>query len=36
MLQLRRRTDEAVFKAEMEFKRRIAIKPVDGGVDLFD
>ena len=36
MLQLRRGTDEAVFKAEMEFKRRIAIKPVDGGVDLFD
>jgi chemotaxis protein CheD len=36
MLQLRRRTDEAVFKAEMEFKRRIAIKPVDGSVDLFD
>jgi chemotaxis protein CheD len=36
MLQLRRGTDEAVFKAEMEFKRRMAIKPVDSGVDLFD
>jgi len=36
MLQLRRGTDEAVFKAEMELKRRIAIKPADGGVDLFD
>jgi len=36
MLQLCRGTDEAVFKAEMELKRRIAIKPVDGGVDLFD
>ena len=36
MLQLRRGTDEEVFKAEMEFKRRIAIKPVDSGVDLFD
>ena len=36
MLQLRRGTDELVFKAELDFKRRIAIKPVDGGVDLFD
>jgi chemotaxis protein CheD len=36
MLQLRRGTDEAVFKAEMDFKRRIAIKPVESSVDLFD
>lgn len=36
LLQLRRGTDEAVFEAEMDFKRRIASKPVDGGGDLFD
>ncbi len=35
MLQLRRSTDEAVFKAEQELRSRIAIKPVEGGVDLF-
>jgi len=33
MLQLRRATDVAVFKAEMEFKRRAGIKPVDGAVE---
>jgi chemotaxis protein CheD len=35
MLQLRRGSDAAVFQKEIEFKRRIAVKPVEGGVDLF-
>jgi chemotaxis protein CheD len=35
LLQLRRGSDAAVFQKELEFKRRIAVKPVEGGVDLF-
>jgi len=35
MLQLRRDNDEALAKAEQELKRRIAIRPVEGSVDLF-
>lgn len=35
MLQLRRSSDAAVFQKEIEFKRRMAAKPVEGGVDLF-
>jgi chemotaxis protein CheD len=35
LLQLRRNTDHVVFQKELEYKRRIAAKPVEGGVDLF-
>jgi chemotaxis protein CheD len=35
MLQLRRSSDAAVFQKEIEFKRRMAVKPVEGGIDLF-
>jgi hypothetical protein len=35
MLQLRRGSDAAVFQKEIEFRRRIAVKPVAGDVDLF-
>jgi chemotaxis protein CheD len=35
MLQLRRSSDAEVFQKEIEFKRRIATKAVEGGIDLF-
>jgi len=35
MLLLRRGTDEAVLKQERDYQRKIAARPVEGGVDLF-
>jgi chemotaxis protein CheD len=36
MLLLRRESDMAVYQREMEFKRRMQIKPVENNVELFD